>query len=326
MSIADGTVSRRGLLSGLFGAAATATLAAKRADGAAEKARIVRVESKGVWNRDNRDPKVVAAMLDRGIVALTGQANAADAWRLYFGPGMRVGLKINLLGRPLVYTAPELTSALAAAAIAAGVKPSDVIVWDRHADHFGPTAYKPGTGPLGERIKTGGRYDPAKVLRASGGTAPLDTTVGETDVTVNLPVLKDHGGAGVTLALKNIAFGCYSHHDRAHNGNCDPYIAEAYRHYLAQTRLPLIVLDATHCCFDGGPQPNDPDAIWRENAIYVATDPVALDVVCREVIQDKRRAAGLSSTMRQCRHIETAARMGLGIGDRGRIDVVTIKV
>lgn len=327
MSSGDRGLTRRGLLTGMLGAAAAATLAGRRAEGApASRARIVRVESPKVWNGDARDPKVVAAMLERGVTAFTGQSNAVDAWRQFFGANMRVGLKINLLGRPLVYTAREVTEAVAAGAISAGVRPSDVIVWDRHADHFGPTVYKPGTGRLGERIKTGGRYDKTKLLQSSGGPCPLDTTVAETDVTVNLPVLKDHGGSGVTLALKNIAFGCYSHHRQAHNGNCDPYIAEAYQHYLTQTRIPLIVLDATNACFDDGPQPGNPDVIWRENAIYIAADPVALDVVCRKVILDKRKAAGLSDKLRQSRHIETAAEKGLGIPDPGRIDLVTIRM
>ncbi len=327
MSAADRGLTRRGLLTGMLGAAAAATLAGRRADGApASRVRVVRVESPKVWNGDARDPKVVAAMVERGVTALTGQANAADAWRQFFTPGMRVGLKINLLGRPLLYTAREVTEAVAAGAISAGVTPSNVIVWDRHADHFGPTVYKPGTGRLGERIKTGGRYDNTKLLQSSGGPCPLDTTVAETDVTVNLPVMKDHGGSGVTLALKNIAFGCYSHHRQAHGGNCDPYIAEAYQHYLTETRVPLIVLDATSACFDDGPQPGNPDLIWRENAVYVATDPVALDVVCRKVILDKRKAAGLSDKLRQSRHIETAAGKGLGVLDPGRIDLVTISV
>ena len=139
-------------------------------------------------------------------------------------------------------------------------------------------------------------------------------------------MLKDHGGSGVTLALKNIAFGCYSHHRQAHGGNCDPYIAEAYQHYLTQTKIPLIIFDATKCCFDDGPQPRNPDVIWRDNAIYIATDPVALDVVCRQVILDKRKAAALSDKMRQSRHIETAAEKGLGVGDLSRIDLVTIRV
>jgi uncharacterized protein (DUF362 family) len=309
----------------MVGAAAVAAFGGRRVQANAA-ARVVRVESPHVWVGGTRDPKVLAAMVDRGISALTGLRTGNEAWRRYFAPGMRVGLKINLLGRPLVYTARELTEAVTAAVISAGVRPSDVIVWDRHADHFPPTSYKPGTGALGERIKVGGRYDDTKMMQGTGGSSPLDTTVAETDVTVNLPVMKDHGGAGVTLALKNIAFGCYANHRQSHSGNCDPYVAEAYQHYLTQTKVPLIVLDATECCFDEGPQPRNPESLWRENAIYLATDPVALDVVCREVILAKRKAANLSDKRRQTRHIDTAAERGLGVGDRARIEVIALRV
>ncbi|MBP7570893.1 MAG: DUF362 domain-containing protein [Acidobacteria bacterium] len=319
-------ISRRGLLTGVLGAAA-ASMTARRA-AAQGRARVIRVESPKVWAADRRDPAAVAAMVDRGLTAFTGKAKPAEAWAQFFKPGMRVGLKINLLGRPLLYTAPEVTDAVVAGVLSAGVKPADVIVWDRHADHFGPTRYKADTtGARGERIMTGGRYDRSRACEASGGLAPIDRIATElTDVTVNLPLLKNHGMAGVTLALKNIAFGCYQHHRAAHSGNCDPFVAEACRHYLSQTKVPLHVLDATEACYDQGPQPGSTEPIWRENAIYVATDPVALDVVCREVILARQRASGLGNRMSQCRHIETAASMGLGVGDPGRIDLVTIRV
>ncbi len=326
MAISDQGITRRSLLTGIIGATAAAALGTRAAH-AADRARIIRVESGKIWRGDTRNPEVVSEMVNRGVMAFTGAATPSAAWGQFFKPGTRVGLKINLLGRPLIYTAREITDTLASAAITAGIKPDDVIVWDRHADHFGPTVYKFGKGRFGERIQSGGRYDSTRVLQGSGGSAPVDLiATQQTDITINLPVLKDHGGAGVTIALKNIAFGCYNHHRRAHDGNCDPYIAEACAHYVTVTRVPLIVLDAIEACYEDGPQPGDRSRIWRENAIYVASDPVALDVITRKIIMDKRAAAGLSDKMSQSRHIETAAAKGLGIGDRSRIDVTTIKI
>lgn len=328
MPSSDTGITRRGLLTGILGTAAAATIAGRGADEAeTARARVVRVESSKIWKGDKRDPQVIAEMVNRGMAAFTGQAKADEAWKQFFKPGMRVGLKINLLGRPLLFTARELTEAVAAGVISAGVKPADIVVWDRHGDHFGPTDYAPGAGKLGERIQVGGQYDSSRAMRGSGGVAPIDRIATEqTDVTVNLPLMKDHSLSGVTLALKNIAFGCYSHHRAAHGGSCDPYIAEAYAHYLTQTKVPLHILDATKCCFDDGPQPSNVDAIWKENAIYFATDPVAMDAACREVILQKRQAAGASDTRRAARHIETAAGMRLGVGDVSRIDVVTVKL
>jgi uncharacterized protein (DUF362 family) len=326
MSSREDGITRRGLLAGLLGTAAAATLVPV-VSARVGKAKVVRVESSKIWKGDTRDPAVVAEMVNKGLMTFTGDTKPADAWRRFFKPEMRVGLKVNLLGRPLVYTALEVTEAVAAGVILAGVKPANIVVWDRHAAHFEPTVYKPGPGRLGERIQTGGQYHQQTAVQASCGRAPVDLiAVEQTDVTVNLPLIKDHGGAGVTLALKNIAFGCYDHPRPAHGGNCDPFIAEACEHFFQTTKVPLIVLDATEGCFDGGPAPRDAGTVWRENAIYVATDPVALDVVCRQVIMDKRRAAGLSDKMRQSRHIETAAAKGLGVGDPAAIETVTVRV
>jgi len=323
----DRGLTRRGFFTGVIGGAAAAAFGRRMAFAATETARVVRVESDKLWGGDARDPQVVALMVNKGVMTFTNQTTPGAAWRSIFKPSMRVGLKINLLGRPLVYTAPEVTDAVAAGVLMAGVKPEQVIVWDRWKDHFRPTRYRFGRGKFGESVEHGGSYERARVLRASGGVCPIDTIpLARTDVTVNLPVLKDHGGSGVTLALKNIAFGCYDHHDRAHDNGCDPFIAEACEHFVATTNVPLIVLDATEGCFDDGPRPADRSRLWRENAIYVATDPVALDVVCRKIIMAKRAERGLPDKTRQSRHIETAMRKGLGVGDPSRIEVTTVRV
>lgn len=318
--------TRRDVLGGMIGGTALAVLGRVAVAGPA-RAKVVRVQSASVWNGETRDARLVAHMVDAGVAAFLGAASAQAAWRQLFKPGMRVGLKINLLGRPLAYTAPEVTAAVAAAVIATGVKPTEVIVWDRWKDHFPPTAYALGTGKLGEQVVAGGDYDTAKGARTSGGVCGIDRIATErTDVTVNLPVLKDHGSSGVTLALKNIAFGAYSHHGNAHDGHCDPFIAEACAHFAGVVRVPLIVLDATKGTFDGGPRPATRSSQWNENAIYVATDPVALDTVCRKVIMETRVARSLRDRTRDCLHIQTAARKGLGVDDPALIDLVTIKV
>ncbi|MFH1177615.1 MAG: DUF362 domain-containing protein [Acidobacteriota bacterium] len=320
-------LTRRGLLKGVLGGTAAGVLGGRAAAAATGRARVVRVESANVFSGEKRDPQVAALMVAKGLMALTGESAAELAWKRFFSPGQRVGLKINLLGRPFVYTAQEVTDAVAAGVISAGVRPADVIVWDRWKDHFAPTVYKLGRGTHGGSIEAGGRYDRARALRSLLGEAPIDTMASErTDVTLSLPVLKDHGISGVTLALKNIAFGCFDHYRSAHDNGCDPFIADAYQHYLRITKVPLIVLDATQGCYDGGPCPRDRARIWHENAIYLATDPVALDVICRRLIMEKRAAARLPDTMRQTRHIETAISRGLGIGDPARIDLVTITV
>lgn len=327
MTIAGGGWTRRRLLTGVAAGSAAALLGRRARATASGKALVVRIESDRLWSGESRDTRVLAEMLNRGLIEITREKSPSDAWRRYWSPGQRVGLKINLLGRPYLYTARELTETIAASLIAAGAKPTEVIVWDRFADHFPATEYKLGKGPSGETIVASGEYDERRMARTSGGPCPIDRMVTErTDITINLPLLKDHGGSGVTLALKNIGFGAFRHHRDAHNNGCDPYIAEAYAYFTTQAKLPLHILDATRACYDGGPRPSDRNRIWKESALYFATDPVALDVIGRQVIQAKRVASGLRDRTRDCRHIETAASKGLGVLNPANIEVMTLRV
>ncbi len=327
-----GHLSRRELLAGMVGGTLAAALTRSAlAAAAVDRVQVVRVESTGVWRGDARDPEMVAEMIRRGVTALARETAASAAWRHFLNPSDRVGLKINLLGRPLVYTGREVADAIVVQLMQAGVSGENIIIWDRPESHFGPTAYALGRGRHGETIMAGGDYHLSyRDRRSCVGTSqcgmlPVDLIpFRRTDVTVNLPVLKDHSVSGTTGALKNVAFGCYHTIPQCHDNGCDPFIAEACAHFLTVNRIPLIILDATEGCFEGGPVPNRRDHLWRENAIYFATDPVALDRVCYRLIMEKRAAMGLSA--KPALHIETAAAKGLGVGDIARIDLVTIAI
>jgi len=64
-------------------------------------------------------------------------------------------------------------------------------------------------------------------------------------------------------------------------------------------------------------------------ALLLATDPVALDIVAWELLEElrhKRKLPSLTADKRRPVHILTAARRGLGVGDRAKIDLVRVKV
>jgi len=63
--------------------------------------------------------------------------------------------------------------------------------------------------------------------------------------------------------------------------------------------------------------------------LLFAVDPVAVDVVGLELLEELRRKHSLPSLAKvdlTPTHIQTSARMGLGVGDRGAIDVISIEV
>jgi hypothetical protein len=65
------------------------------------------------------------------------------------------------------------------------------------------------------------------------------------------------------------------------------------------------------------------------SALLFAVDPVAVDVVGLELLEDLRRKRDLPSLDKvdlAPTHIQTSAKMGLGVGNRAAIDVVSIEV
>ena len=91
-------------------------------------------------------------------------------------------------------------------------------------------------------------------------------------------------------------------------------------------------MDGIRGIFQKGPFGSNPEFAWEYNALFFATDPVAMDHVEWRIIDEKRKSKGLppvASTgklgqdplgtegfdVRQPQHIALAANMGLGLFD-----------
>jgi uncharacterized protein (DUF362 family) len=147
------------------------------------------------------------------------------------------------------------------------------------------------------------------------------------DAVLNLPVLKQHMLSGMSGALKN-QFGCIHNPNKMHLDKCDPYIAEVNALPAIRQKQRLIVMDALRPVVDNGPS-YQPGMAEVANALLFAVDPVAVDVVGLELLEDLRRKRSLPSLDKvdlAPTHIQTSAKMGLGVGDRGAIEVVSIEV
>lgn len=109
---------------------------------------------------------------------------------------------------------------------------------------------------------------------------------------------------------------------------CDPAIPEICAHLVLRDKAVLHILDAIHAQCNGGPSGN-PQWAWNYNSILFSTDPVALDHLGVQIIDQKRKAEGmpaLADVGKAPRHIATAARMVLGTNDPGKIDHLKINL
>ncbi|MBI5678384.1 MAG: DUF362 domain-containing protein, partial [Planctomycetes bacterium] len=144
----------------------------------------------------------------------------------------------------------------------------------------------------------------------------------------NVPVMKDHGIAGVTLCLKNLAFGAVNNTQRFHPTPyfCDPASAEICAHPVLSGKVRLHIVDALQACFDGGPASMKTWTMWNEERLFLGTDPVAIDRIGLEIIDRKRKENNYSSVFQKARHIATAEKKGLGVYDRKNIELLELNV
>jgi uncharacterized protein (DUF362 family) len=372
-------INRRDYLKALGGGVAAAVSAksaalAARSESKAEASklrmpgpypgRVVAVEDPAVLVSGQYQAGAVQQMMRRGMVELTGADSWADAWRVFFEPGDVVGIKLNPVGQPLVISDATVLHEIIAGLKAAGVKHKDIVVYDRYRRQFFSAGYDKWL-PEGVRSSYATQdvdsvqqgmdgYDPDHYMdmaltlpgysvsdvRARRSYAARFITR-EVNKLINVPVLKDHQSAGVTLSLKNLSHGLVNNVNRSHSSKtlnaCNAFIPAVVAMPVIRNKTVLHILDGVKGVYDGGPSAR-PQFVWENRAIYFSTDPVALDHVGWEVIDAKRVSAGMQELLetppdkfstfvrRQPEHVEIAGALGLGVWDRAKIDLRQLKV
>ncbi len=304
-----------------------------------QRSRVIHTNSPNAFDLQSGQAnyQVVKTMVQTGICHITGELDSTQAWQRLVGPGDRVGIKINCLGRPAFVNSTTLLRVVKEELLAAGVAAQNIIVFDRYTSHLTGGGFTIGQQPDGTWVQatdgSGPGYDnnvTQSFQPASGGSqesAPLSKIVTQ-QITklINVPILKNHGGAGVTLALKNYAFGCFQHTGSAHDNNCDPYIPAMCSNPVIRSKTVLTILDGLKGQYEAGPGGN-PQFQWAQNSILMSTDMVAIDFLGAGLINQARQNNGKDPISNsKISHIFTAARMGLGRADEAQIEEVTIQV
>ena len=348
--------------------------------------RVVEVRNPRMSKDRKKDPREIRAALNCALTELTGADDATAVWRAFFEPGDVVGIKMNPVGNPLANSSSELMLAVIEGLKSAGVKTKDMVVFERYRDEFvGAKMDKDvpdgiawtGLGVAynqhqldikGDDLKAGNLdrvtgYDPDQFMTmelVGQGEDPKDERTRRSHLgllvtrrvnkLVLLPVLKDHGSAGVTGALKNMSHGLVNNVCRSHStpdtNACNQFIPQVVSHPIIRKKCVLQIMDGIIGVYQGGPGASKLEWTWENNALFVATDPVAMDHVAWRIIDAKRKEKGLAPVgavgklgldaeregfdIRQPQHIRLASSLGLGIFDfkspRGRSESINHKV
>jgi hypothetical protein len=311
---------------------------------------------------------VVREMMARGICALTGERTAAAAWRRFIQPADVVGIKVNCGGYPWCVSAYEIVAEIVRQVMAAGVPVTQIYLYERFQNQLDEVNYAPHL-PAGVQIvaaETANRradnrgYDPATYVEAD--------LFGEEDTRsnmmrlvsqrltkiINVPNMKDHGATGATGCLKNVAYGSFSNVARTHyRGKSHTYsfVGTLASVEPLRSRTVLQIMDGLRGVWHGGPFARTRRYLFYPKQILFGTDPVAIDRLLLDIIDEKRKAEGAISIhdrsprylkmddqgardadpnvnilIREPGHVEYAAKLGLGVADKTKIAVQDIVV
>lgn len=316
-----------------------------------------------IYRADSIDPNsekinlaAVQQMMRDGMLAFTGDKDIRDSWARFFVPEDVVGIKINASGAPNINSSPEIVGEIAKNLLAVGVKPENIWVHERFQSQVDTVNYAAFL-PNGAHVVTADTmgYDPYTYVEVNffgedDTRSNIQRLVTEklTKI-VNVPNMKDHGASGVTGCLKNIAYGEYSNVARSHYSNDTftlSFIGTLASMEPLRSRTVLQVMDGIKGVWHGGPFAPDKKFRFYPRRIMFGTDPVALDRVLLDVIEEKRREEKAISVwdrsednlrpgfrkdpnannyIREPGHIEYAAGLGLGIADKKKLDFREVK-
>src|ERR1019366_7566987 len=307
---------------------------------------------------DRVDEGTVAEMLSRGMRSLTGAKNERDAWENFFDATDVVGIKVNCSGAPKIYSDKQVVGGIVNNLIALGIPARNIYIYERFQNQLSSVRYNRSV-PAGINIIA------AETTRGSSASYDPNTYVetnffGEDDTRsnmirlvterftkiINVPNMKDHAAAGVTGCLKNIAYGNFSNVARSHNRektNTLSFIGTLAGVEPLRSRTVLQIMDGLRGVWHGGPFSENRKFRFYPKRMLFGTDPVAIDRLLLDIIDDKRKAEhavsvwdrspkylgedgehqnpNVNQFVREPGHIEYAARLGLGVYELDKIKV-----
>ena len=257
----------------------------------------------------------VDEMYEKGIAELGGIKNFVKA-------GQTVVVKPNIgWDRAPEFganTNPKLVGKIVSDCIAAGAK--EVFVFDNTLDNwqraYASSGIERAAKEAGAIVITGsnqGNYKDVTIPRGQSlKAAKVHEKILECDVFINVPVLKHHDGAQISLAMKNL-MGIVWDRRFWHSNNLDQCIAD-----MVTYRKPdLNIIDGYRVLKRNGPKGVSVNDAALEKAQIISTDIVAADAAAARIF---------GAEPETIRHIKIANDAGLGVMDLTKLNINRIKI
>jgi uncharacterized protein (DUF362 family) len=252
------------------------------------------------------------AMFDTGIKKIGGIGR-------FVKKGQTVVIKPNMSwdvspGNP-ANTSPALVAQIARHCRDAGAK--RVVVLDHSIEYWENSKNSSGIGDAAASV--GAMYAPAEKQGyyqkvPVGGERLKETLIHESmlecDVLISVPVLKHHGGAGVSISAKNL-MGCVWNRMEYHSQGLQHCIAD----FLRVRKPDLNVVDAYRVITRNGPRGGSPSDVADIGSLIISPDVVAADTAASMMLGRKQG---------EIEHIRFASEIGLGRMDLANLHIERI--
>jgi len=296
------------------------------------------------------NPRVVHEMVNRLVLAATGQPDVAKAWASLVSPNDRVGIKISAAGGELFTTHHDVVSAIVDGLVAAGHPRNTIIVWDRSLGGIKEAGYRAGidgyqlqaitphdgyeekavlTAPLmGQLIWGDLDYlgDARKMLSSGENASNVShfskILSSEVSKIINVPVMSISETNGIAGCIYNMTIPNIDNWRRFAQGSRfgEDSLAEIYANPLIAKKVVFNVMDGLIAQYAGGPQ-SQPNYATHHATLYASRDPVALDTIALKRLEEWRARASLPKIGRLAAYIDSASQRGLGNSAINRIEV-----
>ena len=254
-------------------------------------------------------------MFDKAIAAIGGMQK-------FVKKGQKVVVKPNIgwdsSPEKAADTNPVLVKRIIEHCFNAGAK--EVVVFDNTCDNwqrsYSNSGIEKAVKDAGGKIAPGNNESNYHPVTISKGKKLKDAKehelVLEADVFINVPVLKNHGGAQLTISMKNL-MGIVWDRGYWHKNDLQQCIAD----YITYRKPTLNIVDAYRVMKKNGPRGGSLSDVTLLKSLIISEDIVAADAAGAKLLGFEPKSVD---------HIRIAAEMGLGRLDLDKLKINRIKV
>lgn len=279
------------------------------------KSTVVKVHRPEVVDAKAVHEPLMREMVEDALCVLTDTLKPADAWNKLLKPDDVIGIKFNQVGFAALGTGGPLATQLVRSLGDAGFPPERIVLIEVPDTLVSELKTKPRVqGFSGGEVSFG------------SGTDELAAVLQEITAIINVPFLKTHNIAGMTGCLKNLSHALVRRPARYHANQCTPFVGDIVALPQIRSKLRLHILNAVRAVLDGGPAVM-PQNTWDCASLILSTDPVAVDAVGTDLLNDQRvrvKLPPVGNRQGQIAHVRHAAQIGLGTDDQDYIRLLDV--